>query len=871
MNRIYNKILLVTASMLIAVGIMIPAGHADASVFKEVGAAETVGAPIQQVAVFDSVYGVENGRDVLYATSVGNPAMFNVLDLDSNELIRAIPLPEGKSSWTHTVAPDGRVYIGVSDGGPLLMRYDPATATIENLGMAVSGAASIWSLTTDEAGNVYGGTFQTGRVFQYNPATDTFRDYGVMVAGREYVRSIAYSNGYVYAGIGSEGAIIKLDVVTGDKTEIPLKAVQGVSGAYPFVYGLDVRGNYLFAFLSGGNTAAYIIYDLANEQWLDNNEYHGVTGLKVSPVHNNKVYFVQSGMLMEWDLDTQAATSTGIAQTTSLRGSAWVTLEEDGQFANPVLVTVAYAGSTIYMDVAGKRRVVKPNVMQGSALSLQALEMGPDGNLYISGYTASNGAIYNPTTDTFTTIALGQSESIGSSDDLVYFGNYPGAEIAVFDTTKPVSATNPKILLHIGEDQDRPYVNTFAEGKAFFGTIPGYGQTGGALVVFEEADPVNTLQVHRHVVKDQSIVGLAYKDGLIYGSTSIKGGLDGNWPAANAKMFIWDVEKQQKIAEWEPQIPGVKAAPIFISGLTFDKDGLLWAVADGHIFAMNPATQEIVKSLSIYPNVTDYGQWRPIHIRFGSDGMIYTDITAKLVIVDPEKMEYLETGINTALFTLDSEDTIYYVDGGTLVKRTVHEMQYIPPGSLKLTAPTRVEPGATFNVAINASQAKQMYSGDLVIEYDAGTVKLDGVSAGSAFTSTPFIDYRIDNTLGKARILFSETGAAGMSTDGEVLLLHFTAKDAIAAANITLKSTSKIAAVHSSTSNIMYNLLQDEKVNVSLKKRTDVNGNGVVDEIDLVTVAKRVGQSSFNSDYDVNGDGRIDIVDVSLIALELIK
>ena len=62
-----------------------------------------------------------------------------------------------------------------------------------------------------------------------------------MVEGQGYVRSIAYADGIVYAGIGTVGHIVKLDPVTGDKTELPIRDVPGVS-SLPFVYGLDARG-----------------------------------------------------------------------------------------------------------------------------------------------------------------------------------------------------------------------------------------------------------------------------------------------------------------------------------------------------------------------------------------------------------------------------------------------------------------------------------------------------------------------------------------------------------------------------------------------------------------------------------------------------
>lgn len=70
-----------------------------------------MGAPIQQIAIFESAYGQEDGRDVMYTTVNGKPAMLNVIDLVGNKLLRTIPLPDADSSWAKTIAPDGTLYI----------------------------------------------------------------------------------------------------------------------------------------------------------------------------------------------------------------------------------------------------------------------------------------------------------------------------------------------------------------------------------------------------------------------------------------------------------------------------------------------------------------------------------------------------------------------------------------------------------------------------------------------------------------------------------------------------------------------------------------------------------------------------------------
>ncbi|WP_054958514.1 dockerin type I domain-containing protein [Paenibacillus dakarensis] len=670
-----KKMMVVTLSLMLTLT-MLPlapqtaaAADGSGSINKVFGDPETLAAPIQQIAVFDSAYGTEDGKDVMYTTVNGDPAKFNVIDLNNKQMLRSFSLPGAVNAWSHIVAPDGTVYIG---GGDKLFQYSPVSKELIDLGKALSSESSIWALTVDEQGNVYGGTFPSGKVFQYNPVTGLFKDYGSMVAGQQYVRSIDYKDGIVYAGVGSTGHIIRLNPQTGEKSELPIRDVPGVT-ELPFVYGLDIRGDYMFAYLSGGGIASLIVYDMVQNEWLDE-IYTGYGGLHISPEHQGHVYFVQNKKIMAFDLATAQVTDTGMSYGSGLRSSGWVTEQGDADFPGKSLVTIQYGGLVSYFNPqTGKTKAV-PVGVEGQPTQIHALEMGPDGAMYMSGYTAAIASKYDPANGSIMTFPMGQAESIGQLNEKLYFGVYAGGEIREFDTTKPVTAgQNPKNLFKLGENQDRPYVSTTGDGKIFFGSIPDYGHLGGALTVYDPAAGTNSFKVYRNVVQDQSVVGLAYKDGKIYGSTTVRGGLGIDSTATEAKMFIWDVEKEQKIAEFTPNIPGAVKAPIMISGLTFDASGKLWAAADGILFSIDMEEQKVIDSKVIYPNVTDYGMWRPIHIRVGADGLLYTDLYGKITILDPVTLDHKALDISTQLMTLGRDGHIYYAEGAKLKRIKVSD------------------------------------------------------------------------------------------------------------------------------------------------------------------------------------------------------
>lgn len=136
-------------------------------------------------------------------------------------------------------------------------------------------------------------------------------------------------------------------------------------------------------------------------------------------------------------------------------------------------------------------------------------------------------------------------------------------------------------------------------------------------------------------------------------------------------MFIWDMASEQKLKEFELDIPELDAPPI-ISGLTFDDNGTLWGAVDGIIFAMDPATHEVIKYKNIYPEIKNRGMWRPVHIEIGKDGLLYTDVGGKLTVIDPssenlDHVSLINSGpeIDFMVLANDKEgnENIYYIDG----------------------------------------------------------------------------------------------------------------------------------------------------------------------------------------------------------------
>ncbi|NMO96421.1 FIMAH domain-containing protein [Paenibacillus lemnae] len=656
--RLHSLCIALCVSLLSAV--LFP-GNASAAIGKTYSEPIDLGSPMQSVAIYDGAFGVQDGREVMYTTVSGKPAIFHVIDLKSKEVLGTHPLTGSESSWTHITTPDGTVYIG---GNGTLYSYSPVTKELKNLGGI--GEQVVYGLSHDEQGRVYFGSYPNAKAGRYDPLTGEMKDYGIVGTGQSYSRSTAYYDGYLYVGIGIEGSIVKMNVETGAKETIALPSYGGAVDI-GMVNQLDVAGKYLVAGINKGNSAL-VFYDLEQQQWSET--YHlNNKGIRLSygPEGSNTIYFVQNNHLMEVDLDTLEAVDTGVVYGTFLRNTAWVEFPNDPDLPGVSLATVQFGGSVAYMNLETKKVKLIPYPVQGNPIPIQTMENGPDGRLFISGYPGGTGSAYSIDDNAFETFPMGQAEGMTALNGKMYMGVYPGADIFEYNAEDP---TQRRSLFKI-TGQDRPFIMRAAEGKLFIGTIPDYGKLGGSLTIYDPADGSSYTE-YKNVINNQAISGIAVKDGKVYGSTTVAGGLGINPSEPAAKMFIWDIATGEVEKEWVPSIEGAASAPQIISGTSFGPDGLLWAAFDGTVFAVDPATGQVVKSKTIYEDVENYGRWRPVYLRWSDDGLMYLTLAGQVTVVDPATMEH-RTLAESQHVNLGHDGNIYFTNDTQLMKIEVSD------------------------------------------------------------------------------------------------------------------------------------------------------------------------------------------------------
>lgn len=618
------------------------------------GEPQKLTAPLNQaISIFNGAVGTEDGHRVMYTTTKGFPAKLNVLDIEDYKLKRVIDLEDSENSWAHEVVPNGDLYVATEGGGAKLWRYSPVTKKAE-LVYKFPGESFAFSITSNEEGKVFVGTYPSGKVFKYDPETKKVTDYGRMIGAvsQEYIRSLAVIGDNIYSGTG-HGQIVRYNMKTGEKEDIS-KSI----GEPGHIYDLEkVDDRYLFARYELSSNG--FIYDTQEKKWLDVT-IPNVRGLHVEEQSlNNKVYFMTTdNKLRTVDLGTLKIEDTGIEYESGFRGVDWVEFNTP-ELPGKSLVTINFSGYVTIINLETKKVTRLPSLVQSTPTVMQAIEKGPDGNFYISGMQTSKGAQYNPVTEEVTPFNLGQGDSMAPLGNKMLIGVYPSGDIRAYDPALPPSNDNPEKLFVLGESQNRIKTISTGGGKAYIGSIPFYGELGGALTVYDpEAEGVK-YKVFRNVVQDQSVVGLAYKDGLVYGSTSITGGLGADPTAEEAKVFVWDVKNEKKIKEISLNIEGIEK-PHLIGELSIGPDGLLWGAVKNAIFALDPETLNVVKSKKVYPDgVLPEDAWGSIDLKW-SGGLLFANFTGgNLTAIDPDTLDSQKI-TNAYSFSIGDDGDIYY-------------------------------------------------------------------------------------------------------------------------------------------------------------------------------------------------------------------
>ncbi|TDD17427.1 hypothetical protein [Nonomuraea diastatica] len=558
-------------------------------------------------------------------SSASGPAQLGIRNATDGGLIAERPLPLALGSWAVAVAPDRSVYVGSYNATPgamgRLFRYTPADDTVTELGIPVSTETFVWTVAVSPDGSaVYGGTSPNGRLFRHDTATGVTTDLGSPVPGEQFVRDLAIGpDGTVYAGVGAQSMKIAVLDPDGRVKRVIDPPVQG-SG---YAYDLDITGHHLLTrFVPSDGTTLMGVYDLRTGRW--RTVVDGVGSLTVGGgVRGHLVHVFQHGELVAYDLKTGKITRLGF-----------------GDYGGGAARTLGWVGSTLvgtgstgriwhYDRKSGQGRLLD-GTLTGQPVSIRSMGLGPDGRVYAGGFFTGGLAAYDPASgESEFWPNVGQSEGIVTHKGKLYLGVYPGARIYAFE------AGVPRLLLDLSDqEQDRPFAMVSAGDWLAFGTVPKSGTVGGALGLLNPATGEKI--VKRNLIPGQSIIGLEYREGILYGTTSAFGGI--STPQGDAAhVFAYDLATHRLLWQTAP-VEGDLA----LGSIIFDDAGRLWGLSPDALFEMDPATGRSLRTVKhqTYPWSTVTQVWLDTHIELGGDGMLYGKVQGKTYRIDRATMAF---------------------------------------------------------------------------------------------------------------------------------------------------------------------------------------------------------------------------------------
>jgi len=623
-----------------------------------------LGQPITNTINQDSSIGIENGRPVEYMVVKGanDSTFFAAVDILDNKLCKRIPLPGVTGAWGVETASDGRVYIGTHYDGRLL-QYTPGADEVKTIAK-LGDESHVFDIVAGKNGKVYIGTYPHAHVFEYDPATDQLRDYGSLSKTEKYVRCVAYDGDHdmIYAGVGGKvGTLVQINAKTGEHRDILSRLFKGNPPKTGMPRDMSYAKGKLFV-----KYWPLLIIDVATmtvEHYMpkdSNGEVIGMGGKTVftNPDDPDHVYF-GADTLYRYNINDH--TFSKFAPFMEFQDARIMHLP-GADYPGLTLVATCEKGHNALLNLPAKRLVhFDPKPDLGGPVLIQSLSTGFDGAIYIGGYLGDSGfSSYLPDKSTFTPVRqFGQSESVASVGKKLYIGNYPAAFIWEYDPALPWNDSNPHLVMRLdrGYKQDRPFALLGVDelGKLFVGSVPGYTHHQGALTIYDVATQKS--ETFMDIVKDEGIVSLAYSNGLIYGGTTIDGGLGTKGPVEKSgKFFVFDPHTKKKVLELIPN-PGARS----VTGLLTGPDGQIWGVADAMLFKYDPATRHIVYAKKYFGKLSKT-VWANASLKTGKDGFVYGANRDQLFFkVNPQTMELTVIKEKAGHYLAEDDDGNFYL------------------------------------------------------------------------------------------------------------------------------------------------------------------------------------------------------------------
>jgi len=501
------------------------------------------------------------GRDVVLVWLFDHRGGYALLMIDaetgrSEEFPMPFP-PGGDCPYASILSSGNKFYTHFNSH---FVEFDPAQRAFTFFRQTAPQMAM--GMTEDDNGVIWSVTYPNSGVVSFDPATRAFKDYGHVHQENwaQYQRYVAADDaGWIYFGIGETASqIIAFDPRGGEaKPMIPqAERVKGSGSVYRDMNG-RVYGH------SGSG---------AKDDWY---EFHNGEGKKiVEPERIEKKPIVTS--------------SQGLFRREFPDGKLLKTCD----LVNRVMV--------VENPKTGEVKELHFDYTSEGA-HIMGLAAAPDGT--ICGGTAFPMRFfsYNPQTDEWINReSYGQWNTVARQGDRFFVGGYGGGFLLEWDpsrewvpTEKGKRECNPLFLTECEPAINRPHeLLAHPDGKTLvLAGTPGYGYTGGGLLLWDRETQTRVLIEHTDILPEQSTMSLvALPSGKLLGGTTTSPGTGGEKKAEQAELYIMDLATKR--LEWHQAVfPGAQG----YTDLCRAPNGLVYGVADRErFFVFDPTTREVV-------------------------------------------------------------------------------------------------------------------------------------------------------------------------------------------------------------------------------------------------------------------------------------
>lgn len=201
--------------------------------------------------------------------------------------------------------------------------------------------------------------------------------------------------------------------------------------------------------------------------------------------------------------------------------------------------------------------------------------------------------------------AHGQFNTVARQGDRFFVGGYGHGFLLEWDPAQPWARTaksgergNPRYLTECEPTINRPHdLLPLPDGNTVvMAGTPGYGLTGGGLLIWGRAAQSRTLLTHEQLLPQQSTMSLvAVSETKFLGGTTTGAGTGGERKAKEAELYVFDVATKQ--IEWHAALfPGAQV----YTDLGPGPRGLFYGFADrSRFFVFDPVKRAVVHTAEL--------------------------------------------------------------------------------------------------------------------------------------------------------------------------------------------------------------------------------------------------------------------------------